>query len=206
MRRHSRFAKLALGAALVVAWAGFSGRAHGGGTLTALASFNFRGTNGSAPVAGVTFDANGNMFGTASSGGANGNGTVWEIAKGSNQITLLASFSNLENGSRPTGSIAIDANGNIYGTAEFGGPNTDGTVWELAKGSTTITVLASFNGTNGRSPIGGITMATNGNLYGTATRGGTATEAPCGSLPKGAARSPGSPRSMEPTEPFPPAA
>ncbi|MGA2902447.1 MAG: hypothetical protein ABSD98_01340 [Candidatus Korobacteraceae bacterium] len=31
------------------------------------------------PLGAVTFDANGNMYGTASAGGAGGYGAVWEI-------------------------------------------------------------------------------------------------------------------------------
>ena len=48
-------------------------------TLTTLISFN--GSNGHGPVAGLIADANGDLFGTTSSGGANGNGTVFEIVK-----------------------------------------------------------------------------------------------------------------------------
>jgi uncharacterized repeat protein (TIGR03803 family) len=42
-----------------------------------LASFN--GTNGGNPVAGLLADANGDLFGTTDEGGANGDGTVFEI-------------------------------------------------------------------------------------------------------------------------------
>jgi uncharacterized repeat protein (TIGR03803 family) len=111
-------------------------------TFTALASFNS--TNGASPVAGVTFDANGNLFGTAQLGGANSQGTVWELAKGSSTITPLASF-NGTNGASPRGGVTFDANGNLFSTAIFGGASNNGTVWELAKGSSTITPLASFN-------------------------------------------------------------
>ena len=44
----------------------------------------------------------------------------------------------------------MDSSGNLYGTTGQGGASTDdGTVFELAHGSGTITTLASFNGTNG---------------------------------------------------------
>ena len=48
-------------------------------TPTTLVSFN--GTNGADPVGGLIADANGDLFGTTDSGGANGDGTVFEIAK-----------------------------------------------------------------------------------------------------------------------------
>jgi uncharacterized repeat protein (TIGR03803 family) len=141
----------------------------GSGTITPLASFN--GTNGNAPLAGVIFDANGNLFGTAGSGGTSNAGTVWELAKGSSTITPLASF-NGTNGATPTGSVTFDANGNLFGTARFAGASNAGTVWELAQGSSTITPLASFNGTNGANPQAGVTIDANGNLFGTAVSGG----------------------------------
>ena len=47
--------------------------------LTTLVGFN--GANGAAPDAGLIADAAGDLFGTTSEGGANGDGTVFEIAK-----------------------------------------------------------------------------------------------------------------------------
>ena len=46
-----------------------------------------------------------------------------------------------------------DSSGNLYGTTLAEAPD-DGTVFELAKGSSTITALASFNGTDGANPYG----------------------------------------------------
>jgi hypothetical protein len=118
-----------LGTALLLAWACIPAPVRGQG-LTALASFN--GTNGNRPWAGVTFDANGNLFGTAIVGGANFSGTVWELAKGSGTITPLASFNGTTNGATPLGGVTFDANGNLFGTATARGANfNNGTVWEL---------------------------------------------------------------------------
>jgi uncharacterized repeat protein (TIGR03803 family) len=119
----------------------------------------------------VTLDANGNLFGTAASGGTSNSGTVWELAKGSSTITALASF-NGTNGATPTSNVLFDANGNLFGTANQGGSSNQGTVWELAKGSSTITALASFNGGNGAGPNGPVAFDANGNLFGTAVGGG----------------------------------
>jgi uncharacterized repeat protein (TIGR03803 family) len=143
-------------------------------TLTAIASFN--GTNGATPVGGVAFDANGDLFGTAAEGGAYGTssggyGTVWEIAHGSNTITALASF-NFTDGSFPSGDVAFDANGNLFGAAPLGGANNAGTVWEIHAGSSTITTLASFNNANGNQPYGGVVFDSQGNLFGTTELGG----------------------------------
>jgi uncharacterized repeat protein (TIGR03803 family) len=145
--------------------------AKGSGTITALASFNLP---SQSVFGGATLDANGNLFGTTGSGGANNQGTVWELAKGSSTITTLASF-NGTNGNLPRAGVTLDANGNLFGTTETGGANNQGAVWELAKGSSTITALASFNPTNGEHPFAGVTLDANGNLYGTATGAGDGT-------------------------------
>ena len=92
-------------------------------------------------------------------------GTVWEIAKGTDTITTLASF-NVATGYQPLSGVALDAQGDLYGTAYKGGLDGLGTVWELAKGSNTISTLASFNGTNGEYPSFGVTLDVQGNLYG----------------------------------------
>ena len=52
----------------------------------------------------------------------------------------------------------------------MGGTASDGTVFELAHGSGTITTLASFNGTNGADPVAALIMDSSGNLYGTTIR------------------------------------
>ena len=134
----------------------------GSGTITTLASFN--GNDGRCPVGGLIMDGSGNLFGTTAS-------TVFELAKGSGTITTLASF-NGTNGTDPRDSLIIDSSGNLYGTAAQGGTTNDGTVFELARGSHTITALASFNGTDGADPTGSLIMDSSGTLYGTAIAGG----------------------------------
>jgi uncharacterized repeat protein (TIGR03803 family) len=144
--------------------------AQGSGTITSLASFN--GTNGNSPMCRLLMDGSGNLYGTTSSGGAFGNGTVFELMQGSGTITTLASF-NGSNGSSPPGGLLMDTSGNLYGTTTGGGAYGNGTVFGLAPGSSTITTLASFNGSNGSNPQAGLIMDSSGNLYGT-TRGGGA--------------------------------
>ena len=144
--------------------------ANGSKTITTIASFN--GTNGANPEGGVSIDASGNLFGTAAGGGAYGYGTVWEIANGSGTITTLASFDDLSNGDLPQAGVTLDANDDLFGTTEEGPAVGNGTVWELANGSGTITNLASFNGTNGAGPTAGVTFDANGDLFGTTSQGG----------------------------------
>src|SRR5260370_42120594 len=88
-------------------------------TLTTL--YNFDGSqtsvSGKNPRAGLIMDAAGNLFGTTSSGGANGDGTVFEIARNGSGYasapTVLVSFNSGANG---VDSLTLDAAGNLIGT------------------------------------------------------------------------------------------
>ncbi len=140
-------------------------------TLSTLASFN--GTNGAAPPGGLVEDSSGNLFGTTMAGGPAGGGTVFEVAAGSGVITTLASF-NGANGAQPQGGLIEDSSGNLFDVTMAGGPAGGGTVFEVAAGSGVITTLASFNGTNGVAPQGGLVEDSSGNLFGTTIAGGLA--------------------------------
>ena len=144
--------------------------AAGSNTPTTLATFN--GANGSLPVASLTRDPQGNLFGTTEFGGTTNDGTVFELAAGSRTLTTLASFNRPTNGANPTAVLTLDAQGNLFGTANEGGPNGHGTVFELAAGSRTLTTLASFNGANGNVPLTNVVLDPQGNLFGTTGGGG----------------------------------
>ena len=146
------------------------------GTLVSLVSFGgtASGTNGGYPDAGVTLDSQGNLYGTTSSGGAYGDGSVYEIAKGSGTLVTLASFDGAD-GEYPEGGVTIDAQGNLYGTTAIGGPSGldgEGTIWEIAKGTNTITTLASFNDTSRYQPESSVALDARGDLFGTTYYGG----------------------------------
>ncbi len=143
--------------------------AEGSHTITPLASFD--GTNGSNPNGSLIVVSSGNLYGTTVAGGASGDGTVFELPKGSHTITALASFTG-SNGMYPHAGLVMDSSGNLYGATIEGGASGDGTVFELAKGSDTITALASFDGTNGNASWSDLIMDNSGNLYGTTVRGG----------------------------------
>ncbi|HEY2588598.1 MAG TPA: choice-of-anchor tandem repeat GloVer-containing protein, partial [Tepidisphaeraceae bacterium] len=144
--------------------------AHGSNVITALASFN--GSNGAIPYAGVTLDPSGDIFGTTFQGGAYNDGTVFEIAKGSNAITTLGSFNYYTSGANPSGEVVLDGSGNLYGTTTAGGASYDGTVFEIASGSTTFTTITSLNSNTGSGPEDGVTLDGLGDLYGTTSQGG----------------------------------
>ncbi len=138
--------------------------AAGSGTITDLASFN--GANGSYPYCNLVEDRSGNLFGTTAFGGANDDGTVFEVAAGSGVITTLASF-NGTNGNVPYAGVIEDGSGNLFGTTYEGGAHGDGTVFAVVAGSGAITALASFNGVNGIQPSADLIEDSSGNLFGT---------------------------------------
>src|ERR1700722_15518420 len=86
-------------------------------TLTTL--INFILPDGESPRGSLIADANGDLFGTTLSGGANGDGTVFEIAKTAGGYastpTTFVSF-NEADGLLPEGSLIADANGDLFGT------------------------------------------------------------------------------------------
>jgi uncharacterized repeat protein (TIGR03803 family) len=85
----------------------------------------------------------------------------------------LASFAG-SNSSGPTPTLTVDSSGNLYGTAEYGGAYNDGTVFEIAKGSHSVTTLASFNSANkgGITPETGVAVDAAGDVFGTTAEGG----------------------------------
>jgi uncharacterized repeat protein (TIGR03803 family) len=148
-------------------------------TATTLVSFS--GTNGSTPSAGLFLDVEGNLIGTTAGGGANPNGTVFEILKTAtgyaNAPTTLVSF-NGTNGANPNSDLIADANGNLFGTTTRGGANAlnDGTVFEILRTgagyASAPTILVSFDIDDGAFPAAGLIADVAGNLYGTTEGGG----------------------------------
>ena len=128
------------------------------------------GTDGSMPLAGLTY-ANNVLYGTTSSGGANNYGTVFEIGPDGSNYNVLYSFQGGADGAYPFGGIT-EMNGTLYGTTQQGGSQNKGTVFAIAT-SGSDSVLYSFgSGKDGSEPFAGLT-ALNGQLYGTTAFGGS---------------------------------
>ncbi|MFZ3340280.1 MAG: choice-of-anchor tandem repeat GloVer-containing protein [Terriglobales bacterium] len=144
-------------------------------------ALTFTGSNGSGPYTGLIQNAKGNFYGATINGGANGSGTVYKLtrnAKGKWKQTILYDFGPQpgSDGAYPQmPQLAIDKHGHLYGTTPNGGPNGHGMVFELSSGKPMWkeTILYSFTGgSDGGGPIGGVTLDSNGNVYGTTNVGG----------------------------------
>ena len=142
------------------------------GRATVLHNFT-NGADGGNPYGGLILDAKGNVYGTASGGGAGSAGVVFKIDTSGNE-TVLYSFTGGSDGAYPYGSIISDSAGNLYGTTNGGGASNAGVVFKLDR-SGNETVLYSFSGgPDGGYPLAGLIRDPVGNLYGTTNGGGAA--------------------------------
>ncbi len=133
------------------------------GAATALYTFT-GGSDGGRPFTKLIADAAGNLYGTASQGGAHNSGVVFKLTP-AGQETVLYSFAGGSDGAIPYDGLTVDGAGNIYGTTQNGGPANVGTVFKLAPDGAE-TVLHAFNGgRDGNYPMG-VVMDKDGNLYG----------------------------------------
>jgi len=141
------------------------------GTLTTLYSFCAQSgcADGALPSGGLVRAADGDFYGTTSSGGAANSGTVFRITP-SGTLTTLYSFCSQSGCPHGAGGMFEATDGNFYGTADGGGASGLGTVFRITPAGA-LTTLDSFNGTNGSRPEG-LAQATNGDLYGATELGG----------------------------------
>jgi uncharacterized repeat protein (TIGR03803 family) len=159
----------------------YEGGADGWGTVFKLTPagketvlYSFKGDpDGGKPMAGLIMDKSKNLYGTTTTGGAYGNGTVFKVTPSGNE-TLLYTFGSIPDGNTPWGGVIMDTAGSLYGTTFYGGTYDDGTVFTLSP-SGTETVLHSFNGSpgDGAYPLSSLIMDKKGNTYGTTEQGGT---------------------------------
>lgn len=156
-----------------------------------LYSFTNAGGDGANPMAGLAMDPLGNLYGTTSTGGASGWGTVFELvnSSGSYAEKVLYSFKNTGgDGDFPQAGLAMDSSGNLFGTTSSGGVGNalDGIVFELVKsaGGYTESVLHAFPSTSddGGNPLAGLLVDSSGDLYGTTSEGGSPSGCNCGTV------------------------
>lgn len=144
------------------------------GVLTSSAGFAC-GAGGSFPVGPLVQASNGNFYSTTQDGGANGEGTVYQLTTGL-VITVLHSFGvTFGDGEYPSAGLLLATDGNYYGSAAEGGAFDDGILFNTTT-SGTYTDLYSFNNKANltqMSPLSPPVQDTNGTLYGVTEFGGT---------------------------------
>jgi uncharacterized repeat protein (TIGR03803 family) len=113
--------------------------ANGSWTESILYTFQ-DGDDGAQPRGGVVFDSKGNLYGTATGGGASGGGTAFELRPSHRSwaFVLLHGFTGKPDGSWPACSLIFDALGKLYGTTQQSGTGQGcgdygcGTVFEVS--------------------------------------------------------------------------
>jgi uncharacterized repeat protein (TIGR03803 family) len=165
-----------------------AGGVSGDGTVFQLAPSGFSwttstvhdflgGNGGQGPQGELTLDRSGSFYGTTTGGGLDDSGTVFELAY-SGEIWAFSVLYSVPGGidnSGPQGQLAMDAAGNLYGATYAGGAYRYGNVFKLTPTNSgwKYTSLHDFTDrADGANPLSGVTLDTNGNLYGTTSLGG----------------------------------
>jgi len=148
------------------------------------------GTDGITPLATLTMDAAGNLFGTTQGGGGSsspacavttGCGVIFKLTpapKGPWAETIIHDFNDQADGNQPGGSVVIDpSTGALLGTTD-GGTDGNGTIFQVghpegpSDGLTFATIHAFAGKPDGAAPLAGLTQVDSNTYYGTTTGGG----------------------------------
>ena len=128
---------------------------------------------GGAPQAPVMEGNDGWLYGTTSSGGTAGYGTVFKMTKDGSGFTILHHF-NFGDGAYPQ-ELIQSGDLVLYGTTASGGSNNYGTVFRMNRDGSGYQVLRNLPdvGGEGYNPVGGVVEGSTGALYGVTSYGGT---------------------------------
>ena len=155
------------------------------GAVTTLYSFPYdtdssSAPNGAFPTAGLIQGQDGYLYGVAQDGGilgcngALGCGTAFRIST-DGSFVLLHQFAGAGEGGRPFSHLVQAADGALYGVANEGGIENEGTLYRLSIHGA-LKVLHAFDytvGNDGYSPYGALLVGQDGiTLYGTTQLGG----------------------------------
>jgi uncharacterized repeat protein (TIGR03803 family) len=137
---------------------------------------------------GLALGADGNLYGTAQSGGSNYDGTAFRISPSGVFTNLLTFNQNSVDGYSPLGSLVPSANGAFYGVASAGGENNSGALFLLNTNPTPTNITwfgkasggygnnfysYAYNSYNGVPMPSPLVLGADGNYYGTTTDDGS---------------------------------
>ena len=140
------------------------------------------GADGGEPYKGVTIDPEGNLYGSAVTGGSGncegGCGVVYKLTNSGGKWihTVLHAFTGGNDGSGPGARVTLDPSGSVYGMAPTGGAYGLGTIYKILQrnGASDLQVLHAFTGgADGAAGSAGRMILRHGHLYGAVTAGGT---------------------------------
>lgn len=134
--------------------------------------------DGAFPMASLTLDGSGNLYGTTESGPSDPDcpdlGSVFEVNAAGEFSTLHffppGSGPECEGETGVIGPVALDAQGNLYGTQYADAYGGYGGVFK--GGPSGWSELINFSQSDGGLPIGSVVLDSNGHVYGTASENG----------------------------------
>ena len=134
-------------------------------------------SDGAVPLAGLTIDDDGWLYGVASAGGLDGNGTLFRIRVDGTGFLVLHHFDGDE-GSQPSGELLLATDGRLYGTTASGGQNASGTatlfgtVFRVDRDGNGFEILHNFAGSDGANPSGKLLQLDDTTFVGITLTGG----------------------------------
>jgi uncharacterized repeat protein (TIGR03803 family) len=143
------------------------------GVFTVLYTFNDNRGEGIHPVGRLIRDTNGNIHGTIGNDGVGCAGEVFRL-DATGQEELMHCFLRGDNGYLPLAGV-IDAGGTLYGTTHFGG-NGVGVLFRISQTGQYDAVHRFAGAGDGEdAESGGLTLGSDGSIYGATWHGGTGT-------------------------------
>jgi uncharacterized repeat protein (TIGR03803 family) len=148
-----------------------------------LRSFTAADGDGALPYAGLTEGSNGDLYGMTQLGGQHNLGTLYQLRQNPTGYSVLHQFTGAPaDGSLPGAGaqLVVGSDNALYGTTHGGGTHDQGTVFRIDLDGTGYRIIHSFNATDatGANPYAGLTLASDGALYGSTQNGGVG----CGTL------------------------
>ena len=173
--RHTKMAisrLLGLAASSMLVLAAGTARAGTAGVFDSLYTFAGDNTDGNWPAGALVADPTGTIWGTTSSGGPNGAGTVFKYTPGGTE-TMVYHFTGGNDGDMPDGGLLKASNGDFFGTTYIGGKYGLGTIFKVTPAGV-LTTIYSFgtNANDGGNPRGELIWSADHQLAGVTVNGG----------------------------------
>ncbi len=147
-------------------------RATTAGVFEDLYTFAGDSGDGSGPAGALVADKAGVIWGTTSSGGPNGAGTVFTYTPGGTE-TMVYHFTGGNDGDLPMAGLLKAPNGDFYGTTEIGGKYGLGTIFKITPAGVLTTIYAfGTNANDGANPECELIWTADHQLAGTTVNGG----------------------------------
>jgi len=134
------------------------------GTFTTL--YTFTGIlDGGNPYTSLLQASDGNFYGIATNGGANGGGTLFQITP-TGTFKVIYAFDPSVTGLGLQNALVQGADGALYESTLFGGPNGFGSIVKITLDGTLSTVYNFTNGADGSQAWAPLLLGGDGNFYG----------------------------------------